>query len=150
MSQKISTDNVNQAMNNGQGNLYLSSNDTRQQRAALVLQDVNYVIEAHFDSIAERWGEKDSVEGHYNIILRRLRNGQHFHAPYLGTREFPAHIELIEDQKDIPKSILTGSRDFGWMLYDMDFSNLENIRPIFFHAQMIDGIVDFRQVEVKQ
>ena len=52
----------------------------------------------------KEWGERDTEEGHYNIVLRRLRKGQHFHAPCLGTREFPAKVELIEDKRDIPKA----------------------------------------------
>jgi CRISPR-associated protein Cas5d len=150
VSQKISTDNVTQAMKGGHHSLYISSNDSRQQRASMVLKDVDYVIEAHFEPVAAKWGERDSEDGHYGIALRRLRNGQHFHAPCLGTREFPAKVELIEDRIAIPKSVLTGEEDFGWMLYDLDFSNQRDIRPIFFHAQMQNGIVDLAHAEVRQ
>jgi len=150
VSQKISTDNITQAMKGGQQNLYISSNESRQQRASIVFKDVDYVIEAHFEPVAAKWGERDSEDGHYGIALRRLRNGQHFHAPCLGTREFPAKVELIEDRIAIPKSVLTGEEDFGWMLYDLDFSNQRDIRPIFFHAQMQNGIVDLAHAEVRQ
>lgn len=150
VANKISTDNITQAMKSGLANLYLSSNESRQQRASMVLQDVNYIIEAHFEKVPEKWGDKDSEESHYNIALRRLRNGQNFHAPCLGTREFPARVALIEDPSAIPRSSLIGKRDFGWMLYDLDFSNPRDIRPIFFHAQMMDGKVDLHQAEVHQ
>ena len=98
----------------------------------------------------KKWGERDTEEGHYNIVLRRLRQGQHFHAPCLGTREFPARIELIEDKREIPPSQLRGVRDFGWMLYDLDFSNPRDIRPQFFSAHMLDGVIDLTRVEVRQ
>ena len=78
------------------------------QRAALVLKNVDYVIEAHFE-LTEKAGADDTVEKHYNVALRRLRKGQHFHAPCLGTREFGAKVELIEDGL-IPESPL-GNRD---------------------------------------
>jgi CRISPR-associated protein Cas5d len=80
------------------------------------------------------------VEKHYNIALRRLRKGQHYHAPCLGTREFGAKVEFIEDVA-IPKSPL-GNRDLGWMLYDLDFSDSEDIKPQFFKATLNDGVLD--------
>jgi CRISPR-associated protein Cas5d len=150
VSEKASTDNALQVMKGGQKPLYISAVDNRQQRASMILRDVDYVIEAHFEKVEKEWGERDTEEGHYNIVLRRLRNGQHFHAPCLGTREFPAKVELIEDRRDIPKSRLTGERDLGWMLYDLDFSNPRDIQPKFFKAQMVDGVLDLTGVEVRQ
>ena len=150
VSEKASTDNALQVMKGGNKPLYISATDCRQQRASMVLKDVDYVIEAHFEKVEKKWGERDTEEGHYNIVLRRLRQGQHFHAPCLGTREFPARIELIEDKREIPPSQLRGVRDFGWMLYDLDFSNPRDIRPQFFSAHMLDGVIDLTRVEVRQ
>ncbi|NPV87699.1 MAG: type I-C CRISPR-associated protein Cas5 [Anaerolineae bacterium] len=150
VSEKASVHNAEQVMKGAQKPLYISVVDNRQQRAAMVLKDVDYVIEAHFEKVEEKWGERDSEEGHYNIALRRLRQGQYFHAPCLGTREFPAKVEIIEDKGDIPKSALSGKRRVGWMLYDFDFSNLRDIRPTFFEAEMEDGIIDLTEVRVRQ
>ncbi len=145
---KISTRNVEQAMKGTRKTpLYLSATDDRQQRASMVLKDVEYVIEAHFEMTA-RAGEADTPEKHYNIALRRLRKGQHFHQPYLGTREFPAQVELIEDG-NIPPSPLRGERDLGWMLYDLDFSDPRDIRPQFFRAVLRDGVLDLTTVELR-
>jgi CRISPR-associated protein Cas5d len=110
-----------------------------------VLKDVDYIIEAHFEILPDKAGEDDTPEKHFNIILRRLRKGQHYHQPCLGTREFPANVELIEEGA-LPKSQLTGIQDLGWMLYDMDFTNPDNITPIFFRATMVDGVIDLRDV----
>lgn len=129
-----------------EGKAYLAANDVRQQRAAMVLKKVDYVIEAQFKMIAEKCGPDDTVEKHYNMALRRLRKGQYYSAPCLGTREFGARVELIEDGV-IPKSVLTGSRELGWMLYDLDFSNPKDITPEFFRADMVDGVIDLTQVE---
>lgn len=150
VSEKASTDSALQVMKGGKKSLYIAATEARQQRASMVLKDVDYIIEAHFEKIEKKWGERDSEEGHYNIVLRRLREGQHFHTPCLGTREFPASVELIEDKREIPISPLTGVRDFGWMLYDLDFSNPRDIKPSFFNAQMRDGIIDLTGVEVRQ
>src|SRR4030066_606522 len=116
---------------------YLASNEVRQQRAAMVLRKVDYVIEAHFEIIPEKCGPDDTVEKHYNMALRRLRKGQYFSAPCLGTREFDAKVELIEDGQ-IPESNLKGIKELGWMLYDMDFTDPQDIKPKFFKAEMRD------------
>jgi CRISPR-associated protein Cas5d len=125
--------------------MYLSAVDNRQQRAALVLKNVDYVIEAHFD-MTDKAGEEDTKEKHYNIALRRLRKGQQFHAPCLGTREFGAKVELIEDGTEIPQSPL-GDFELGWMLYDLDFSDSEDIKPQFFKAMLNAGVLDLTKVE---
>jgi CRISPR-associated protein Cas5d len=149
VSEKASTDKALQAMRGSNEPLYLSATDCRQQRSALVLKNVDYVIEAHFDIVKEKAGADDSVEKHYNMVLRRLRKGQFYSPPCLGTREFGAVVELIEDNV-VPQSPLVGVRDLGWMLYDLDFSDAQDIKPQFFKAEMYDGIIDLTQVEVKR
>ena len=130
------------------GKPYISATDARQQRAAMVLRNVDYILEAHFELTA-RAGVEDTVAKHYNIILRHLRTGQQFHAPCLGTREFGAKVEIIEEGQTFPKSQL-GNRDLGWMLYDLDFSNPSDIQPRFFKAELRDGVLDLKGVEVRQ
>lgn len=149
VSEKVPEREARQRMSgSSQMPMYLVATDNRQQRAAMVLKNVDYIIEAHFE-LTNKAGPDDSVEKHYNIALRRLRKGQYFHAPCLGTREFGARVELVEDG-DLPKSSLMGYRDFGWMLYDLDFSNPRDIKPRFFKAEMRDGVIDLTQVEVKR
>ena len=146
VSVKASVDNALQVMKGADKPLYIAATETRQQRAAMVLKDVDYIIEAHFEKVEKEWGERDTEEGHYNIVLRRLRNGQRFHAPCLGTREFSAKVTLIEDKRDIPKSPLRGRRDLGYMLYDLDFSNPRDIQPMFYHPIMQDGMIDVHEL----
>jgi CRISPR-associated protein Cas5d len=147
VSEKISQSLAERIMNGANDPFFLSSNDNRQQRAAMILKDVDYVIEAHFEINPDKAGPDDTVEKHYNIILRRLRKGQYHSAPCLGTREFGAIVELIEAEP-IPISPLTGKRDLGWMLYDMDFSNPRDIIPKFFKAEMVDGMIDLTGVHL--
>lgn len=126
--------------------LYISATDSRQQRAALVLKDVDYIIQLHFELTAQAQAE-DTAEKHYNIALRRLRKGQYFHAPCLGTREFGAQVSPWEEP--IPPSAL-GSRELGWMLYDLDFSNPKDIKPMFFKAALSDGVLDLQNLEIRR
>jgi CRISPR-associated protein Cas5d len=149
VSEKVSTDKALQIMKGSKAPFYLSSNDARQQRAALVLKNVDYIIEAHFELVPEKCGEGDTDEKHYNVILRRLRKGQHFHAPCLGTREFAAKVEVIEDGTPLPQSAL-GNIELGWMLYDLDFSDAKDIQPKFFKASLKDGVLDLTNLEVRR
>lgn len=133
---KISADTVRTAMRGGTVALYQDVTADRQQRASLVLRDVAYVIEAHFE-LTDQAGPDDTPEKHYNIIVRRARQGQCFHRPYLGCREFPAYFELVEGA--LPASCYSGERDLGWMLHDIDFG--DGMTPRFFRATMNDGVV---------
>lgn len=106
----------------------------RQQRASMVLKNVDYVIEAHF----EQTGNYSADPGkHLAIFERRAKNGQCFHHPYFGCREFPVHFEWCDK---IPDSTLTGERDLGFMLHDIDFEN--RMTPQFFRVVMKDGIIN--------
>jgi CRISPR-associated protein Cas5d len=147
VSEKLSTSQAQWLMRGATEPFYIATNEVRQQRAAMVLKDVDYVIEAHFEIVQEKAGPDDTVEKHYNIALRRLRKGQYFSAPCLGAREFGASVELIEDG-EIPKSNLSGSKDLGWMLYDLNFTNPSDIQPSFFKALMQDGVIDLSRADM--
>lgn len=119
---------------------YINTTKEIQQRAATILKNVKYIVEFEFKMTGIKSTEEDTPEKHYNMLLRRLRKGQCFHQAYLGTREFPAKVTIVEE--DIPKSNLAGTRDLGIMLFDIDYSDLNNLQPVFFHAVMNDGIID--------
>lgn len=141
---KASYQNAQKAMRASASVLGIDATVDRQQRNTLYLKDVDYVVSAHFELVPELCGEGDTVEKHYNIALRRLRKGQCFNQPYLGCREFPARVELLEGKDDVPPSHFEGEgeRDLGFMLYDMDFAGPKDIRPCFFRAVMRDGVID--------
>lgn len=139
---KLSAASVAKAMKAGRTDgLATIVEDDRQQRAATVLRDVAYVIHAHF-TLTERAGAEDNVGKHLDTFNRRARKGQTFHAPCLGTREFPAAFSLLENGEDAPQAdaSLQGERDLGWMLHDIDFANA--MTPRFFRARMVDGGID--------
>ncbi|MBE0411196.1 MAG: type I-C CRISPR-associated protein Cas5 [Anaerolineales bacterium] len=146
VSDKASTSKALQLMKGSKDQFYLASTEKRQQRASTVLRDVDYVIQAHFELISDNADQDDTEEKHYNIVVRRLRKGQFFHAPYLGTREFGAQVDLIEND-DIPPSPLKGTQELGWMLFDLDFSNPKDIKPSFFKATLVDGVLDLSNIQ---
>lgn len=115
-----------------------------QQRAAMVLQDVHYVIECHFN-LTDKAAPTDNPGKFQDILHRRLKKGQCFHTPYLGCREFPASFREWTEE-EIPALPVT--QDLGWMLYDMDYSCEEDIQAQFFRAQLHNGVLDCRKPEV--
>jgi CRISPR-associated protein Cas5d len=136
---KISEANVKSAMRSGKlDGLVLYVDDDRQQRASTILRDVDYVIEAHFDIVHAKAGTDDNEAKHLDMFRRRAEKGQCFHQPCLGTREFAADFELLDGKP--PQSALTGERDLGWMLYDIDFAN--GMTPLFYRPIMQDGVID--------
>lgn len=135
--------------------------DDRQQRAGLFLRDVKYRLFAEFDFIPIEDREKvynpvpeylkDTEEMEFNrqdekpakyaaMFERRARKGQCFNQPYLGCREFSAKVRLVDPQTD-PSSPISETRDLGWMLYDLDYSNPSDPNPLFFRAKIENGVI---------
>ena len=140
VASKIPSGSVSSVMKNG-GSLALYIESDRQQRASMVLRDVAYVIEAHF----EIQSGDENLQKHSEMFKRRASRGQYFHHPYLGCREFAANFELVTSET--PKSKLTGTTDLGWILNDIDFK--DDMKPIFFRATMTDGIIDVPPMDSK-
>jgi CRISPR-associated protein Cas5d len=141
--------------------------DERQQRAATLLRDVAYIIEAHFeitDFRFERGGPelpaKDCEGKHLDMFNRRARSGQCFHQPCLGNREFPARFTLLGDTDPLPACELPPeqqNKELGWMLHDIAYLSADKkakdsfltgqgkrvrAEPRFFNAKMENGVVE--------
>lgn len=147
---------------------HLFIEDLRQQRAGLLLRDVRYRIYAELEFIPFRerkslknnkcsWENTEESElekmdenpGKYNAMFeRRAKKGQCFNQPYLGCREFSANFSLIENP--IKSNGITETRDLGFMLYDMDFSNPVDPQAMFFRAKMENGIIEVPSKESEE
>lgn len=130
--------------------------DIRQQRASTILRDVSYVIEAHVEIVEETPGV-NNVAKHLEVFKRRASQGQCFHAPCLGNREFPAMFELVGQDVPFPESELPEeqkNRSFGLMLHDMVYRDdkkgriicahtgkKQTAEPRFFLAELVDGVL---------
>lgn len=163
VASKISGRSVGAAMKGGDGELALCVEEDRQQRAATVLRDVAYVIEAHFEIVE---GENNPGK-HLDQFNRRARAGQCFHRPYLGCREFPADFALVEEAAHpMPTCELSERQrhqDLGYMLHDIAYTPAEGGKkapfdvieshqgrkliatPRFFRARLDDGVLDVRR-----
>jgi CRISPR-associated protein Cas5d len=141
---KIPAGTVESAMKAGSGSLGLIVEEDRQQRAATLLRNVEYVIEAHFeildpsDSDGRPLSDKQAAAKHLDQFNRRARAGQCFHRPYLGCREFACDFELLEGDAPIAPRYVpprdgsappdpfygadAATRDLGFILHDIDFA----------------------------
>lgn len=146
VSDKISGRLAKSAMHNGAGGLYLCTKDCIAQRASMVLRHVHYVIEAHFE-MTEKASPADNAGKFCEMFRRRAQNGQCYHQPCFGTREFPAAFCLWEGG-EIPTAYPRSEKDLGFMLYDMDYSDPADIKPMFFRAVLKNGVLDLTEAEV--
>lgn len=144
---KILASNVLQAYNGADKELYISTKEDIVQRASLLLTNVSYVIEAHFEMTGKA-NASDNPGKFKDIVMRRLRRGECWHTPYFGCREFPANFALCEENEIRTAYDVIAEKDMGYMLFDMDYTDPENIQPMFFRAVMRHGVIDLRDCEV--
>jgi len=143
VEKKISYSNVKKTIKENGTLAPIYTDEVRQQRTSMVLKDVSYIIEAHFE-LTEKAGEDDTKEKHYNMALRRLRQGQCFMQPYFGCREFSANFEeAVNDEASFYKNEVI---DLGVMLYDIDFKN--NMKPVFYNPVMKNGVINVSESKV--
>lgn len=129
--------------------IYIEDKNKGRQRNTLLLKKVRYRIYAKLIYIPvnqrkkeQQRGAKDENPGKYQAMFeRRASKGQCFNQPYLGTREFSAYFRLLEDGESLVPP-LAQDRDLGIMLYDMDFSDPENVNAMFFRANMRAGVIN--------
>lgn len=143
----VSVRNVESAMKTGSGDLALYIEDDRQQRAGLFLRDVRYRIHARL----ELTGSDNNFAKYTEMFRRRAEKGQCFNQPYLGCREFSCDFRLVDPVKE-PVARINESRDLGWMLYDLDYTDRSNPKPRFFKAYLDNGAVsvpDWSSQEVR-
>lgn len=126
--------------------------DKRQQKNSLLLQDVRYRIYAKlvFIPVKDRPkeafikhqpGDDENPMKYYQMFERRALQGQCFTQPYLGCREFAANWKYIDDTEQLAPP-LAEDREFGIMLYDMDFEgNPKKPDAMFYRARMEQGVI---------
>lgn len=136
----VSTRNVETAMKTGSGILSIHIEDDRQQRAGLFLRDVAYRVHANLEFKREA-DPSGSAMKYQEMFERRATKGQCVNQPYLGCREFTAAFRLITDPATEPTPT-PETRDLGFMLHDMDFTNPADPQPRFFRAKLENGVVN--------
>lgn len=145
VSAVVSTRNVQQAMASGGGDVGLYIEDERQQRAGYFLRDVAYRIHAELALNPDK-PNSDPLSKYTEMFARRAGKGQCVNQPYLGCREFAADVQLVNTAEGIAAPI-ADSRELGWMLHDLDFTDPRDPKPRFFNARMQAGVVQIPPFE---
>ncbi|MCA9244869.1 MAG: type I-C CRISPR-associated protein Cas5 [Phycisphaerales bacterium] len=136
VGRRIPTGTVSKAMKSGEGALGLYIEEERQQRAATILRNVDYLIEAGFDLL----DASEPAQKHIEMFKRRAEKGQCFHRPYLGCREFDCQFALHGGDMPVSFYAENPELDLGYMLHDIDFGDA--MTPHFFRAVMRNGGID--------
>lgn len=130
-----------------QGKTPIVVEEKRAQRNSVILRNVAYIIEASI--YQEQYNDRNRPEkyigrkgfdtDHDGIFIRRLKKGQCWRRPYLGTREFAAEfMEPDGDEHPIQETVPVGS-----MLFDIFYDANGTAEPVFFHDVAIrNGVLD--------
>lgn len=151
-------------MNGKEADPCIYASESRSQRASMVLKNVKYGVEFHFELTGLKNEQEDDAENkHYNIIKRRLEKGQYYRTPCLGCSEFPVkRIELVEnlDEQLISSSILEqGDVDLGFMSYKVVFEDggrpvngdwenpqfSDRASTVYYRPHMVNGVIDVKK-----
>ena len=110
------------------------------QRTTLALRDVAYVVTARALVDGDNLRPEDTPEKYAAMFERRVANGQCWHRPYLGCREFVADF----GPPDAAERPIEESMELGLMLYDVRFAprgSREENEAVFFEARLEDGVL---------
>jgi len=165
VSEKVDLSKVQKSMINKVATEVITSKCIS-QRNTMLLKNVCYGIEFHFEMTGIQSDNEDECEEkHYNIIKRRLENGQCFRQPHLGCKEFPVQkIQLVDcfDTDAISHEIMnSGDVDLGYMLHHLNFHDngipingnwdtpvfSDKADAVFYRPHMINGIIDVTKYE---
>ena len=124
-------------INSKQGKTPIVIEEKRAQRNSIVLKDVSYIIEASV--YLDEYSEKNPPRKYVEMFERRVRKGQCWRRPFLGTREFAAEfMEPEGTETPIPDTIPIGS-----MLFDIFYDENGKPDPLFFYDVAIkDGVLN--------
>lgn len=160
---------VGSLMNYNKTGIFIENERT--QKNSLLLKDVHYRITAELVFIRVKDREElssgegtslmdakekemilvDENPGKYNAMFeRRARKGQCFTQPYFGCREFSASFKLVESSQNERLQPICESKDLGFMLYDMDFTNANNPQAMFYRVRMDNGVIHVPEKESEE
>lgn len=124
-------------INAKQGKVPIIIEDKRAQRNSIILKDVAYIIEA---SVYQKDYNPDNPPKKYSeIFKRRVKKGQCWRRPYLGTREFAGEFFTPDGTEQPVKDTIP----IGSMLFDIFFDEKGKPSPLFFYdVALVNGILE--------
>lgn len=115
---------------------------SRTQRNNIYLRDVKYLICAHIEmtGIASERGE-ETRQKETGIFYRKVKSGQCFRHPFLGTRECSVSV-FREYDEHTDSTPLRLTKPLGIMLHHIDYKENGEKVPIFFNAVIENGVLN--------
>ncbi len=120
-------------INSKQGRNPIVIEDKRAQRNSIVLRNVAYIIEASI--YQKETTDKNPPKKYVEMFKRRVRKGQCYRRPYLGTREFYAEFSEA-DGKEMP---ISEPIPIGSMLFDIFYDENGSPKPLFFYDVSVEN-----------
>ena len=120
-------------INSKQGKNPIIVEENRAQRNSIILKDVAYIIEASV--FQKELDSKNPPKKYLEMFNRRVRKGQCWRRPFLGTREFAAEFSAPTDN-DIP---ISENIPIGSMFLDMWYEENGVPTPKFFYDVALRG-----------
>jgi CRISPR-associated protein Cas5d len=139
--------------NNGVGRYF--ANEDRSQRNHLILKDIAYIVDFHFELEPHATEPEDKYSAQ---LKRRVDRGQCYKQPYFGCREYPAFFTWANDLETVDGE-LEGTVDLGMMPKQLHYIRDSKgaiswrdsgtrqfvkgrVLPELFHAWMVDGVIE--------
>lgn len=144
---KASTAAARSALAGGdyKGPVGINVEESRTQRASLLLRDVDYLLHATLE-LADPKLPDSQLTKYIQMFQRRAEQGQCFSQPYMGCREFPAFFEFVPHKEIGRFQPLQETRDLGFMLHEV-FDRNGQPNPTFYRARMENGRVSVPAVD---
>lgn len=111
--------------------------ERRAQRNSIILCDVEYIIEASV--YQKQFDSANPPRKYVEMFKRRVKKGQCWRRPYLGTREFAAEFyEPVDTEQPIQETMPIGS-----MLFDIFYDEKGKPSPLFFYdVAIVNGVLE--------
>lgn len=114
----------------------------RTQRTSIVLKNVEYIIEASV--YQKEFDPKNPPKKYAEMFKRRVKKGQCWRRPFLGTREFAAEFYTPDGTEQPIQEIIP----IGSMLFDIFYDAKGKPSPLFFYdAAIVDGVLECPRAE---
>ncbi len=122
----------------------------RVQRNSVVLRDVEYIIEARIymsEANIKKVKDRDRQMGnkpcepivkYRDMFTRRVKKGQCWHQPYLGTREFSCEFFPVSTDDEKRADDLDLTYPIGSMLFDIFYDDKFNATPLYMYNVVVE------------
>jgi len=129
-------------INAKQGKTPIIIEERRAQRNSIILKDVAYIIEASV--FQTDFDPKNPPKKYSEMFKRRVKKGQCWRRPFLGTREFAAEFYSSDGTEQALQEIIP----IGSMLFDVFFDAKGKPSPLFFYdVAVVNGVLECPKAE---